>query len=333
MILESYNYIFTVFTPTYNRAYTLDRVYNSLLKQSFKNFEWLIVDDGSTDSTSQMIEEWKKTAGFEIRYFYQKNQGKHVASNLAVDQANGEFFLTIDSDDAFTENALALLYEGYISIPEESRNNFSAVTGLCQNQEGILIGDKFPKDKIDSNSVEMDYVYNISGDKKGFQKTSIMKAFRFPVVEGTNFVVEGLVWNQIARIYQTRYINKVICIAYLDEGTSLSRENHDYKKLAHASLPYFSYALNEEMKYLRHAPFKFITKAIIYIRLSCHLNLPIIQQIKKIKDPGGKILTILMSFPGYLIYLNDLYRFINISRVYNLFKGVKPKFEIKPGQR
>ena len=100
------DYIFTVFTPTYNRAHTLSRVYKSLADQTFKNFEWLIVDDGSTDGTKVLIEKWTEEASFPIRYFYQENQGKHIAHNLGVKKARGELFLSLDSDDTCVPEAL-----------------------------------------------------------------------------------------------------------------------------------------------------------------------------------------------------------------------------------
>ena len=90
---DKYMYTFTVFTPTFNRAYTLPIVYESLKKQTFRDFEWLIVDDGSTDNTRDLVETWQKEAKFQIRYFWQKNGGKHRARNFGVSQAQGAFFL------------------------------------------------------------------------------------------------------------------------------------------------------------------------------------------------------------------------------------------------
>ena len=98
--------VFTVFTPTYNRAYTLHRVYESLKAQTYRDFEWLIVDDGSNDNTRELIQKWQNESLFSIRYIYQQNSGKHIAFNRAVREAKGELFLTLDSDDACVEEAL-----------------------------------------------------------------------------------------------------------------------------------------------------------------------------------------------------------------------------------
>lgn len=90
----------TVFTPAYNRAHTLPRTYESLVKQDCKDFIWLIVDDGSSDNTKELVEEWqKKENGFEIRYIYKENGGMHTAHNVAYENIDTELNVCIDSDD------------------------------------------------------------------------------------------------------------------------------------------------------------------------------------------------------------------------------------------
>jgi glycosyltransferase involved in cell wall biosynthesis len=150
--------IFTEFTATHNRAHLLHRVYNSLLQQSFKNFEWIIVDDGSTDNTLDIVNVYINSdqSFFSIKYFYQTNQHKKTAFNKGVSEARGDFFLNADSDDSFLPNALSDLYTYWNGI--ENKEEFSAVTGLCQNINGEIVGEYFPdKDYIDSNSSEMYY--------------------------------------------------------------------------------------------------------------------------------------------------------------------------------
>src|SRR5690242_10850122 len=109
--------LFTVFTPTYNRAHTLHRVFDSLRAQTIRDFEWLVIDDGSVDGTSEQISEWTNTVDFPIRYFKQKNSGKHIAHNLAAREARGQFFLPLDSDDACMPDALERLSYHWNSIP------------------------------------------------------------------------------------------------------------------------------------------------------------------------------------------------------------------------
>jgi glycosyltransferase involved in cell wall biosynthesis len=101
-----YKYRITVFTPTYNRAYVISNLYKSLCSQSFKNFEWLVVDDGSSDDTESLFSNWISNSDFEIRYYKTKNGGKHRAINKGMELANGEIFFTMDSDDELTSDAL-----------------------------------------------------------------------------------------------------------------------------------------------------------------------------------------------------------------------------------
>jgi len=103
--------VYTVFTPTFNRAHTLHRVFDSLVAQTYRDFEWIVIDDGSTDDTQSLIKLWQQQADFPIHYHYQVNSGKHIAYNYAVKLAHGELFLVIDSDDGFVVNALeSMLY-------------------------------------------------------------------------------------------------------------------------------------------------------------------------------------------------------------------------------
>src|SRR4028119_2117569 len=216
-------FLFTVFTPTYNRAHTLHRVYDSLKAQTYRDFEWLIVDDGSTDDTKQLVEQWQKEANFPIRYIYQENAGKHVACNRGVREAKGELFLTFDSDDACVPEALERFKYHWDSIPEDKRDNFSAVTALCVDQDGKLVGNTFPFDITDSNSIEIHTKYNSFGDKWGFQRTEVLKEFPFPEFPGEKFIAEGIVWNRLSSKYQTRYVNeKLKIVEYREDGITAS---------------------------------------------------------------------------------------------------------------
>jgi glycosyltransferase involved in cell wall biosynthesis len=121
---------FTVFTPSYQRAKTLPRVYESLQSQTFTDFEWLVIDDGSTDNTRALVAGWQQDARFPIRYLFQKNAGKHVAYNRAARLARGELLVTLDSDDSCLPNALERFYFWWQSIPSAQRDGFAGVTPL-----------------------------------------------------------------------------------------------------------------------------------------------------------------------------------------------------------
>lgn len=202
--------LFTVFTPTYNRAHTLDRVYQSLLSQTFKDFEWLIVDDGSIDRTQEIVRRYMEDGKVKIRYFHQSNSGKHVAFNCGVREAHGSLFLTLDSDDSCVSNALERFYSSWIEIPEERRAEFSGVTCLCQGESGEAVGGMLPFPVLEGYPYEVMSSYRIKGEKWGFHRTEILKMHPFPVFSGERFVPESLVWNRIGRLYKIKFINEAL---------------------------------------------------------------------------------------------------------------------------
>ena len=178
---------FTVFTPTYDRAHTLDRVYNSLCAQTFTDFEWVIVDDGSNDNTAQLVAGWRKENVFPIYYEKQSNQGKHIAVNRGAQLARGELFLIADSDDSFPSNALQIFHKAWAEIPKTERQNYTGVTGLCIDQSDNIVGDEFPLDVFDSTPADCFYLHDIKGEKWGFHRC-VIRQFPFPSLQGFRFL-------------------------------------------------------------------------------------------------------------------------------------------------
>ena len=133
---ENQHFTFTVYTGTRNRAHTLERPYRSLQAQTFRDFEWLVVDNESTDGTTELIEQWQAEADFPIRYIRHANRGHHGSSNVAVQNARGEFFLTLDSDDGAVPEALERFKAIWDDIPADRRDRYSAVTALATDENG-----------------------------------------------------------------------------------------------------------------------------------------------------------------------------------------------------
>lgn len=112
-----YKYKITLFTPTYNRGYIISRLYESIKRQTFRDFEWIIFDDGSTDDTENLVNIWKsENKDFPIIYIKGKNGGKCRATNRALEVARGEIFFTIDSDDYLTDDACEKINDWMESI-------------------------------------------------------------------------------------------------------------------------------------------------------------------------------------------------------------------------
>lgn len=212
---------FTVFTPTYNRAHTLERVHRSLLAQTYRDFEWLIVDDGSTDPTAELVRRWLDEGALTIRYLRQPNSGKHVAFNHGVREARGQMFVPIDSDDACLPESLEKFRRHWMSIDESERVRFAGVVGLCCDENGEVIGGPLPKDVIDAPFYDIVSRFHRSGEMWGCARTSILKACPFPEFPGERFVPEALVWNRIGRSFLSRVVNDVVRV-YFRSSESLS---------------------------------------------------------------------------------------------------------------
>jgi len=298
-------HLFTVFTPTYNRAHTLDRVYSSLAAQTFRDFEWLIVDDGSTDGTHDLVAEWQRLAAFPIRYVRQENRGKHIAFNAAVRGAKGELFLPFDSDDACVPHALERFRHHWSSIPGDERPRFSGVTALCEDQHGNLVGGRFPAPVVDSNSLEIRYRFHVTGEKWGFHRTDVLRAFPFPDVPAT-YVPESVVWSKIARRYATRFVNDVLRIYYT--GAPSLMFGHSVATVATGGRLQHLTVLNEQLDYLRAAPVAFFASAAHYARFSFHLGAPMADQLADLATTRGRLLWSLAVPTGWMLYRRDVRR-------------------------
>jgi glycosyltransferase involved in cell wall biosynthesis len=301
---QKYRYVFTVFTPSYNRAHTLGRVYESLKKQTFRDFEWLIVDDGSTDNTREIVEQWQQENIFPIRYIYQENGHKHIAFGHGVREADGELFLTLDSDDSCEPEALERFKYHWDTIHPSQQINFSAVTCLCKSIDGKIIGDLFPTNPTDSNSLEMRYKFKIKGEKWGFHRTEVLRGISFYEQMKGSHVPESVFWNQIAVKYQTRFVNEALRI-YQDDQESIMRNVDNPSKSALGLHLQYLNVLNQEMAWFRFDPLQLIRSAIHYSRFSFHLGNNIDQQIGDLQTFSGKVLCSLVLPLGYLVYRKD----------------------------
>lgn len=207
----------TIFTPTYNRAHLLGRLYLSIKQQCFDDFEWIIVDDGSTDNTHGVVMGFIEEGVVPIKYLFKRNGGKHRAINEGVKQAKGELFFIVDSDDVLPPDSLKRVTEVYEHIKDD--RNFGGVAGVDAYPDGGIVGSGLPAPIIDCNSIDIRSKYHVTGDLSEVFRTDVMREFPFPEIEGEKFCPEALVWNRIARKYKLRYFNEAIYVAeYQPEG-------------------------------------------------------------------------------------------------------------------
>lgn len=296
-------YPFTVFTPTFNRAHTLPRVWASLQRQSFREFEWVIVDDGSTDNTSDLIPAFREQSAFPVVYLKQPHGHKKAAFNLGVRAARGELFLTLDSDDECVPQALERLWWHWNNIPDTERPHFSAVTALCTYPNGTTVGNRFPGSEwFDSDSIEIVHRWKMSGEKWGFQRTDVLRQFPFPEhIDG--FVPEGVVWVQIALYYKTRFINEALRI-YHQSPDALTRGSGPRKASARGTAYWMDSTFRHEFQYFRYHPKWFIRCAINFTRFHLHAG---DSPLTKAFDFDTAVTALLLTaYPlGRLAYLLD----------------------------
>jgi glycosyltransferase involved in cell wall biosynthesis len=210
--------LITVFTPAYNRGNLLLDLYQSLVAQSCHDFEWIVVDDGSTDHTMDVLHklEARQDHPFEMRYFHKSNGGKHTAINRGLREAKGELFFIVDSDDILPSNALETLGKYYGQIKDD--NCFVGVCGLIAHRDGTAVSLGV-QTVIDAMTVEMMYKYKTKGDLAEAYKTSMMQQCPFPEIPGEHFCPEVLEWNRLTRNRKVRFFPDTIYYRdYLEGG-------------------------------------------------------------------------------------------------------------------
>ncbi|MBI6545578.1 MAG: glycosyltransferase family 2 protein [Cyanobacteria bacterium NC_groundwater_1444_Ag_S-0.65um_54_12] len=298
--------LFTVFTATYNRASTLPRVYESLKAQTFRDFEWIIVDDGSADGTAMLVKNWQAVADFPVRYFYQENGGKHKAINRGLLEARGALFLSLDSDDSCVPTALERFKAHWDRIEMEKRTDICGITALCHDQNGKILGDRFPFDQTDSDTLEIRYRYKVKGEKWSLLRTEVAKKFPYPGDFRGRYFPEDIISSEMARNYKTRFINEPLRTYYQD-NSSLCRCHP--KIGAHERTVRLQYVLTNELDWFWRSFEYFWYYAAQYIRFSCHLGQNIGKQFRALPYFRARLAWVAALPLGILLYINDNIRF------------------------
>lgn len=283
----------SVFTPAYNRGYIIEKLYSTLSNQTFKNFEWIVINDGSTDHTHDLMQKIiSQEHFFSIRYLYKQNGGKHRAINDGVKLAKGKLFFIVDSDDYLTEDALEKIDKWEKTIPIE--NNYAGVAGLRSDFTGKIIGEYPMGEKYSKyiDSTNLDRKKNkLKGDKAEAYYTSILKRYPFPEISDEKFLTEAVVWNKIASDgYLIRWFNEIIYkCEYLEDGLTRNSDT-----LFKSSPNGWRYYYNQQSKIDK----KFINRvyyASRYIQYSIYLNKPVF------KDAQNRLLSVL-AYPIGVYY-------------------------------
>lgn len=205
-----FSYKITVFTPAYNRAHTLEALYRSLQKQTFRDFEWLIVDDGSSDGTGELVKTWQTEDNpFPIRYVFQENGGKCRAINHGLELAAGELFFTVDSDDYLLDNALENAAKWESELPKDGK--FCALSGNLGTASGQTPNEALPEPYYDGTALDRYGV--VKGERALLFYTAVHRKYLYPVCEGERFMTEAVAWNRMAADgWKIRFYNEILTI-------------------------------------------------------------------------------------------------------------------------
>lgn len=302
---EESKYWMTICTPTYQRAKALNRVYDSLLnlknpydKGKIIQFEWLIVDDGSKDGTKDIVKKWCNEDKIPIRYYYQENQGKHVAVNFAVQHSNSEVFLTLDSDDTLLENALLVFYEEWGKI--ENKQNYKGLTCRCIDPETKkILGDPLPRNPFDVSTLDLRYKYKIKGEMCGFNRTDLMKLYPFPTPDPRmRFCPESIVWFEMAKKYKERLVDIPVREYYRDTNNAIT--GHSFNRSI-SNYYGWIYCVNNVLSYLPIAPKDVIKPCIGASMDGLKIGKGVAGILKDIKSIWGRLLVLTFMPIGYFL--------------------------------
>lgn len=229
----------SICTCVYNGANTIYRVFESMKNLDYPNIEHIIVNDGSTDKTEELVREYIGQVSFPVKYHKKENGGKHTAMNVAWELAEGMFLLGLDADDELLPDSVRFLVDTYYSIPEAVRDQYWCVHGRCITQHGEFVGDKYPEDINAQHWIEAGKeASRYAGEKAGLKVRKYLDAYRFPEVEGVSHIAETIIWKQINRQYGTWYTNKVVRVYYVGEGGNLTAVKTKRKQYAPACYSY-----------------------------------------------------------------------------------------------
>lgn len=280
----------SIYTPTYNRAYILPQLYSSLLRQTVKDFEWLIIDDGSADNTKELVSEWIDENKITIRYYYQENKGKQEAVNLAHSKISAELNTCIDSDDFIVDDAVDFIIDFWSKIKND--NTLAGFVALDSYKNGEIVGTRFPVE-LDKTKFTSFYKYKIKGDKKFIYRTDVINQYPpYPSIRGEKFPAPGYLYRLIDQDYDLLLVNKVLCIVeYLSDGIS-SNKFTQFKNCPHS----FAFYRLERMRLANSYKEKF--------RHSIHyINSCLFAKKSILKNNPYKLASVL-AFPfGIVLYL------------------------------
>lgn len=303
---------FSIFTPVFNRKDTLHRVWESLSAQTCHDFEWIVIDDGSSDDPRPLLERYRADAPFPVTIeYFARNRGKHVAWNRAAALAKGELFVVADSDDAFVPESLAVFDREWQAISANDRNAFAGITVLCKDsRSGDVVGERFPTSPFDTNALDLAYIHRIGGEKWGCVRTDLTRAIPFPEVHGSHFA-ESYLWFQLARTHRTRCVNEVLRVFYDDPRPDrLTQERRAAKPRESYEASYvWNYChLNMNGDYMRSRPREVVVTLVNLSRAALVLRRPFVEALRQLQRSWHRLALVALHPLALALYARDIRR-------------------------
>ena len=284
--------LISVFTPTYNRADLIHRVFDSLLAQDFRDFEWIIVDDGSTDDTADVIDGFRKDADFPIKVHFQENKGKVAAINRGLNLADGELFICFDSDDWCTPHSFSKIAAEWKALGDEIRESYCGISCLKILRDQSIVGEDYTRMQKFGETYVDRFNRRIQGDKWEILRTDLHRKAVYDLAPNERYMAPEYSWLKMGREYKTIFLNEPLSIVeYQAGGISLNNLSHRVSSPVSAMRFYqLAWSVSDNcISRLRSA----INLVRFAYHAGCDLNLPF----------ASRVIAIV---PGWLFYRKDL---------------------------
>ncbi|MEE1154153.1 MAG: glycosyltransferase family 2 protein [Acutalibacteraceae bacterium] len=297
------NYKVTLFTPAYNRANTLPRLFECVKNQTYNNIEWIIIDDGSSDNTKEVVEGFlTETLDFPLIYKYQTNHGKHIATNVAVEMATGDFFVTIDSDDAFKPNAIEMFLQEWDKIPDNEKKNYKGISCRTCDLNEKMNGEPLPKSPLDCTDLDLRMIHKVEGELWGMTRMDVIREFPYPQIEGLHFYPENIHWDTVGRKYKTRFVDIPLRYYINDTGNALTNKTTTTSKETYFMRVHF---INDCWDYFKYDRKYFIKQTVGLTRDGLYSKKTLGEILKTPNTFSKKLLTLLAMPLGCVLYYKD----------------------------
>lgn len=288
-----YKYAFTIFIPTFNRSYTLDETFESINKCTFRNFEVLIVDDGSTDRTREIVESWRSKVSFPVQYVFKQNGGKGSAHNMGLMHARGFFFFTLDAGDLILPDGLEQIMKQWKAIPEEDKEHFAGICGLSLKDDGIISGAPFDKDFVDSDFNQIYSKSVMKKEKRWALRLSVLRKYPYPIIDGEKYIRPTLILRRLSHRYNLRFVNIPLQVERQEpDGIRSNSFWHNFNS-PRGQMLFFKEEITLNDRY--HNLKKLYRLHVHYVRYSLHSGVSVLSQLKTVKHWNTFILAIPMG--------------------------------------